>query len=248
MSRIVLDNVTVDLPVYDGADRSFKRAVLSKGIGGRIRRDAQNRVTVRALDGVTLEIVDGDRIGLIGRNGAGKSTLLKVLAGLFEPTAGRSLIEGRVSTLLSLGSLMDPEMSGYENIDHAGALVGLAPRAREAMAAEIEAFTELGEFLDMPVRTYSSGMQMRLSFALLTAQAPEIFLLDEVIGAGDTHFAEKAMARAISVTDRSQILVVASHASATIQNMCNKALWMERGRIRCFGPVNEVINEYSRVG
>jgi ABC-2 type transport system ATP-binding protein/lipopolysaccharide transport system ATP-binding protein len=246
MPRISLDNVIVDIPVYDGADRSIKRRMLgSLGIGGLIRRDGRNRVSVRALNGVSLDLRDGDRLGLIGRNGAGKSTLLRVMAGIFEPTVGSVEVSGRVSTLLSVGMAMDPEMSGYENIDHIGALIGWPMSRLRELYADIEAFTELGEYLSMPVRTYSAGMTVRLSFALLAAQAPEVLLLDEVIGVGDAQFAERAARRIDALCRRSGILVVASHSPEQIGQLCNQVAWLEQGRIRRIGPTAEVMAAYA---
>ena len=245
MSSIIARNVTVDLPIYNGADRSFKRTVFSMGIGGRLDRDRNNRVVVRALDSINLEIRDGDRIGLIGRNGAGKSTLLQVIAGLREPTRGTIAIEGRVSTLFSLLSVMDPELTGYENISMVSALLGISSFRQAALRKDVEEFTELGDYLRLPIRTYSAGMQVRLSFALLTAQNPSIVLLDEVIGAGDAHFASRAMARILDMTARGDILVIASHSEQALRSTCTQVLWLDHGTIRRLGPADEVLRDYN---
>lgn len=245
MPSIILDNVRVDLPVYDGSHRSLRRAVLSMGVGGAIFRRDRNHVSVRALDDISLTLRDGDRVGLIGHNGAGKSTLLRVLAGIYEPTEGRAVIKGRASSLLSMTSMLDPEMTGYENIDHARVLLGIPARRQAELCREIEDFTELGAFLDMPVRTYSAGMTVRLSFALLTAQEPEILLLDEAVGAGDAAFVDKAAERVRALCDQASILVLASHSQEHIRRLCNKVLWLDHGRLRLFGPVDEVLAAYG---
>lgn len=246
MPLIRLENVRVDLPVYDASNRSLRRAMLGMGVGGMVFRKDRSHVIVRALDGISLTLNDGDRVGLIGHNGAGKSTLLRVLAGIYEPTGGRTEIRGRVSSLLNMASMLDPEMTGYENIDHAAVLLSVPSDRRTDLVHDVEEFTELGAFLDMPVRTYSAGMQVRLSFALLTAQAPEILLLDEALGAGDAHFVKKAAARVGERCDRANILVMASHSQSHIRQLCSKAMWLEHGRIRRFGPVDEVLADYSR--
>lgn len=244
MASITLDNATVDLPIYDGSHRSFRRAVLS-GVGGRIFHGRRGVCAVRALDGISLSFRDGDRVGLIGHNGAGKSTLLRVLAGILEPTGGEAIIEGRASSLLNMASLLDLEMTGYENVEQVGALLQLSARARAALQDDVDEFTQLGAFLDMPVRTYSSGMLVRLSFTLLTAQTPEILLLDEALGAGDAAFVGMAADRVSRLCNHASILVMASHAQGHILKLCTHVVWLEHGRIRRFGPTDEVLAEYA---
>lgn len=244
MPSISLADVSVDLPVYDGARRSFRHAVLSAGIGGMISRTPRRHIVIRALDGIMLNLREGDRLGLIGPNGAGKSTLLRVLAGICEPTGGTAVVEGRTSSLLDVGSILDPEMTGYENIDQARLFLGIPANRRADLYRDVEALTELGSFLDLPVRTYSAGMLVRLSFALLTAQEPEILLLDEALGVGDASFGQRAVRRVEQLGDRGHILVLASHSAADIRRMCNKVAWLDRGRLRRLGPVDEVLTAY----
>ena len=246
MPSIILDNVSVDLPIYDGASRSFRRALLSPmRVGGTITRD-RGHMVVRALAGISVELRDGDRLGLIGHNGAGKSTLLRVMGGIYEPTGGVATITGRTSSLLDMSSILDPEMTGFENIERAPILLGLPGRDGQWLRGQVEEFTGLGEFLHMPVKTYSSGMRVRLSFALLTAQEPEILLLDEALGAGDAGFVQKATDRARHIRDNANIVVFASHALGNIRAMCNKVMWLEHGRIRGFGAVDPVLADYQR--
>jgi ABC-type polysaccharide/polyol phosphate transport system ATPase subunit len=245
MASIVLDTVNVDLPIFDAHQRSLRHSVMAMTVGGVISQKGRFR-HVRALDSVSLSIGDGDRIGLIGRNGAGKTTLLRVLAGICEPTTGRATVEGTVSNLLAMRSLLDPEMNGYENIEHASLLLGMPRSALPDLIQDVEEFTELGPFLDMPVRTYSAGMQVRLSFALLTAPTPDILLLDEVLGAGDAGFAAKAAKRIDQLRNRSRILVLASHAQDQILDWCDRVLWLDHGRLVAFGPAREILDDYRQ--
>ena len=244
MPRLLLDNVSVDFPIYDATHRSMRRTLLSMGVGGAIFRRNRNQMAVRALDGIHLDLRDGDRVGLIGHNGAGKSTLLRVLAGLCEPSGGGVLIDGRVGTLLSLLSILDPEMTGFENIDTAAVLLDLPAARRRTLADEVADFTELGEFLALPIKTYSTGMQLRLSLGLMTAQEPDILLVDEVMGAGDAHFFDKASRRLAGLRDRTSIMVMASHNNDQIRQLCNRGIWLQHGRILCQGPVDEVLAAY----
>lgn len=244
MTAISLNKVTVDLPIYDAHHRSFRRALLRAGVGGTILSHRKGYPMVRALDEVDLELREGDRLGLVGHNGAGKSTLLRILGGLREPTGGTARIRGTACSLLNTGSILDPEMSGYENIDHVSTLLGLPPRRLPDLRREILEFTELGDFMQMPVRTYSSGMAMRLAFALLTAQEPDILLLDEVLGAGDVHFLKHAAGRLADLHARAKILVLVSHDPDHIRQMCDRVAWLEHGRIREIGPAEQILNAY----
>jgi ABC-2 type transport system ATP-binding protein/lipopolysaccharide transport system ATP-binding protein len=244
VAAIDLLDVSLDYPIYDAGSRSLKNAML-RGIGGRIAAD-QGRVAIQALRGVSLQLRDGDRLALIGHNGAGKSTLLKVLAGIYEPPEGRVRIEGRVSSLTDLTMGMDMEATGYENIVMRGVFLGLSRAEARARLPEIETFTELGEFLRLPVRSYSAGMLVRLAFAVSTASRPEILIMDEMIGAGDAAFAEKARARVTDYIARSSILVLASHDGAVLRQFCNKGALLQKGRLERFGPIEDVLGAYER--
>lgn len=245
MSSIVLDNVTVDFPIYDGARRSFRHAILQLTVGGTVSHRGRGHLDVRALDGISLTIAAGDRVGLVGHNGAGKSSLLRLLAGLREPSSGSVQVQGRATAILSLGSILDGEMTGYENIDRARLLLDLPRRMQATLTEDVESFTELGMFLNLPVKTYSAGMQLRLSFALMTAQHPEILLLDEVMGAGDSQFRIKAENRMRDIKERAEIMVIASHANEEIRRVCNKVAWLEHGRLQLFGPTHDVLAAYE---
>jgi len=245
MASINADNVSVVFPLYGGGSRSLKKTLANLGSRGRISEDAKHRVIVHALREVSFAAEHGDRIGLIGPNGAGKSTLLRVLAGIYEPTAGSVRCDGQVVPLFNPSLGMEPEATGHENIRLRGLLLGLAPGDIEAKRGEIAVFTELGNYLDMPVRTYSSGMMLRLAFAISTCFVPEILLLDEWIGVGDAHFVEKAERRMHEVVGQSSIVLIASHSNDLIRRLCNKALYLESGRIRLYGPADEVVAAYA---
>ncbi|MBF0097344.1 MAG: ABC transporter ATP-binding protein [Magnetococcales bacterium] len=244
MASVFLDQVCVDFPVYYGRQRSLRGTLLHWKIGGVLSRDLDNQFMVRSLDHVTVQFHDGDRIGLIGDNGAGKSTLIRIIAGILEPTSGEFTCQGSLASILTLATILDGEMTGYENINRALVLLGVAKNRWSHLLNDIEQFTELGDFLSLPIKTYSSGMQLRLSFALMTLHQPDIVLLDEVFAAGDATFRDKAKARLEKITNNCGILVVAHHAMAEIQRLCNKVLWLERGKVHRFGSTESVVAEY----
>jgi len=247
MTAIVLDRVCVDFPIYD-SDRSLRKLLFRSSVGGIVRNDGsrRKRVTIRALDNLSFELHEGDRLGLIGHNGAGKSTLLRVMSGGYTPSSGAIGIEGEVASLLSLGVGFDVEDTGLENIYTGCLFYGMTPGQIRQKTDEIAEFTGLGEYLQMPVRTYSSGMQVRLSFAIATAIEPNILLLDEVLGAGDAQFMIKAQQRIEQLMQRASLLVLASHSTDVIRQFCNKALLLRAGRIEEIGPVESVIAAYER--
>ncbi|MHB2168697.1 ABC transporter ATP-binding protein [Alsobacter sp. R-9] len=228
---IDLENVSVSIPIYNARSRSIRRDVLRR-VGAGLHGGDQEVVRVEALRGVTLSLRPGDRVGLVGHNGAGKSTLLRVLAGAYEPSAGRAVIRGRVAALLDIGLGMEPELTGRENILLRAACMGLTYREAKDLEPEIEAFCELGAFLDMPMRTYSSGMALRLAFAVSTSVAPDILLLDELVTVGDAAFAEKAKARMDALMEKAAIMVLATHDDAMIARLCNRVLRLEGGARR----------------
>lgn len=202
---------------------------------------------VKALANVSLTLQEGDRIGLIGHNGAGKSTLLRVLAGVYEPIAGRVLVSGKITPLFDMMPGLDGEDTGYQNIVTMGMLHGMSRAEVEAKIPEIEEFSELGEYLDLPVRTYSTGMTTRLGFAVATAIDPGILLMDEGVGAGDARFAERAAKRMNEFVGRSRIIVLASHSEAMLRSMCNKAALMHEGHVINLGTVQEILDQYYAI-
>ncbi len=204
-----------------------------------------HRVLVRALRGVSLSIDSGDRLGLVGRNGAGKSTLLRVMTGIYEPEAGTVRVHGRVASLTNLTMGMDMEGTGYENILIRGLMLGLSRRESMERVEDIENFTELGDYLNLPLRTYSAGMLLRLAFGIATSIQPEIVIMDEMIGAGDKAFAEKASARLDRLMAAAHILVIASHVPSLLYRFCNKAALMREGQLIAIGPVKEIVERYE---
>jgi lipopolysaccharide transport system ATP-binding protein len=231
MSYIKAQNLVVEFPLFNNTHRSIKNAVLHATTGGRLAKYAGKTTGVRALDTLNFEINIGDRVGLMGHNGSGKTTLLRVLAGAYEPTHGALHLKGRVASLLDISLGMDHDATGYENIFLRGIMMGLAPAEIREKTDEIAAFTELGEYLDMPVRTYSSGMQLRLAFAVSTSVQADIIVMDEWLSVGDASFIAKASERLQKLVDGASILVIASHDLGLINKICNRAFRMEHGRI-----------------
>ena len=232
---IKVEDLSIELPIYGIHSRSLKKTLVSMGAGSRLMRHAGNQIRVHALNNLSFSLHDGDRLALVGHNGAGKTTLLRVLAGVFEPTAGVITVEGRTAPIFDITLGMDMDATGYENIQLRGLLLGLHPRDIAARTAEIAAFTDLGDYLSMPVRTYSSGMLLRLGFAVATAIQPEVLLMDEWIAAVDAGFLTKAEQRINDVIEQSSIMVLASHDLHLLRRMCNKILILDHGSIRYFG-------------
>lgn len=245
MSHVKASNLLVEMPIYELSGRSMKLRVLGALKNNRFGTNSGITV-VRALQNINFEFHDGDRIGLIGANGAGKSTLLRVLAGIYEPSGGELAIDGKAVALLEMGLGMDDTLTGYQNIKLRGMLLGMEPDEVESKTREIADFTDLGDYLHFPIRTYSSGMRIRLAFAISTAVHADLLLLDEVIGVGDAAFIEKANARLKTFQDRAKIVFIASHSGAVISDMCNKAIWLDGGNQMYVGDVREALDAYSR--
>ena len=244
MSSIVLDRVSVSFPIYSAGNRSLKNMMISATTGGRIGKDA-NHLVIQALDEFSLSLNDGDRVALVGHNGAGKTTLLRVLAAIFEPVAGTVDIQGRVTPMFDISLGIDAESTGYENIVLRGLYLGLSRAEIMERRESVAEFTELGPFLNLPVRTYSAGMQARLAFAMATCIEPDILLLDEGIGAGDADFLVKANERLDQFIKKAGILVLASHSIDLVRKLCNKAVLMEHGRLVQSGDVDAVLDIYG---
>jgi ABC-2 type transport system ATP-binding protein/lipopolysaccharide transport system ATP-binding protein len=246
MASISLSHASVEIPVFAVGNNSLKATLLRKAVGGKFAQAGTNLI-INALNDVSIELRDGERVGLIGQNGAGKTTLLRVLAGVYPPTSGSVRVVGRVSPMFDISLGMSPDATGIENIRVCGALWGLSRAEIAAGIDDIVEFTELGDYLEIPVRTYSAGMLLRLSFAIATLRQPEILLLDEIIGVGDASFQAKAKARLQKIVSRAQILVVSSHSDLIIRDLCEKAIWLDKGSVAAFGPVEEVLAAYNAV-
>jgi len=246
MANIKLNHVTLDYPLYN-TSRSFKRALIKNITGGIIKNNSDNVSYIRSIDDVSLDIRDGDRVGIIGHNGAGKTTLLKILSGIYPITSGAIEVTGKISSLFTTSPGLDMDDTGYETIFNCGMLLGLSRHGRANIIEDIEYFTELGDFLNLPVRTYSAGMLTRLCFAIATSIHPEILLLDEGLGAGDARFTQKAKIRTENLIKKSSILLLASHSNSLIQELCNKAILLNKGKLISYGPINDVIKEYENL-
>ena len=244
MALIEFSNVCVDFPGYNASGRSLKKNLMQVATGGRIGSDNGGRVVVRSIDNLSFTLTDGERVGLIGHNGAGKSTLLRLLSGVYYPTGGTVHREGNVGSLIDISLGIDPEATGRENIFLRGGLLGMTKRDIRLAFDSIVTFSELGDFVDMPLRTYSSGMHLRLAFAVSTLLRPEILLMDEWLSVGDEHFKHKAEARLKDLVQSSNILVIASHDRELVQDVCTRVLWLEHGRIRADGRPEEVLQAY----
>ena len=243
-TAIRVADVSVDIPVYDVASTSLRKLILGRTVGGRFAQGGTH-VIINALKNISFEAHEGDRIGLIGNNGSGKTTLLRALADVYPPTSGSVDVDGRVSTMFDATLGMYEDSTGFENIRVSGILWGLTRSQIEASMDDIIEFTELGDYLNLPLRTYSTGMKLRLAFAIATLREPDILLLDEVIGVGDAGFYQKAYSRLQSLVRRTRILVVASHSNAIIQQLCNKAIWLRNGVLEAYGDVAEVLKDYQ---
>jgi len=246
-SELSLDNVSVSFPIYHGGSRSLKKSLLFRGSGGQLASDASHRITVEALRNVSMEFRTGDRVALIGNNGAGKTTLLRVMAGIYEPVTGVVKSRGRISPMFDISLGIDGDISGYDNIRLRGLILGLPAREIEERMADIAEFTELGDYLDIPVRTYSSGMMTRLTFAVATCFSPEILLMDEWILAGDAGFLAKAQHRVEAFVEQAGILVLASHSTEICRRWCNKGVWMERGEVKMAADISAVLDSYNSI-
>jgi ABC-type polysaccharide/polyol phosphate transport system ATPase subunit len=255
-ATIAAENLAIDIPVYDVTSRSLRHVLMlnpiasafrgASHVGGAIAMGARGIVVVRAIDSISFEIKSGERVGLIGHNGAGKTTLLRTLAGIYEPTGGRLQTVGRIMPLFNLMEGMMPDATGREFIQIRATLLGLQPKEIDAMAEEVVDFCELGDYIDMPVRMYSTGMLVRLAFAIATSATSDILLFDELIGAGDARFVEKAQERLQRFVDRSSIVVVASHSRTVLEQWCNRAFLLEHGKLIHDGSVREVLETYDR--
>lgn len=245
MAEIHLNNVSVEFPVYNVSARSFKKDFLRIATGGSVSRDAKSHVVVKSLNDISLSIKHGDRIGLIGHNGSGKSTLLKLLARIYEPSDGQILINGHVSPMLNIMHGIEGEFTGFENIYIQGTILGMSRKEIEPKVADIVAFSGLGDYLSMPVRTYSAGMQVRLAFSIATSIRPDILLIDEIFGAGDSSFMTKARERMVTLLNQSSIVVMATHSDELIKEFCNKALLLEGGKIKFYGNTQEALARYQ---
>jgi ABC-type polysaccharide/polyol phosphate transport system, ATPase component len=231
MTHILLNNVCVDFPIYNTTGRSLKNQLMQAATGGRMGSNERGRVVVRALQKISLDLKEGDRLGVIGHNGAGKSTLLRVISGVYEPIEGFLDIKGKITSMIDLSIGMDGEATGIENIYLRGALLGFNRKWLSSKVSDIVDFAGLGDFIRMPLRTYSTGMQMRLAFSIATLVQPEIILMDEWLNVGDADFQKKAQHRLQEIVKKSSILVIATHSPELVAKVCNRTIRLDRGTL-----------------
>lgn len=244
MAYIKLENVSVEMPVFNSQGRSLKKTIMGIATGGKIGLTESGKTVIKSLEQINLEIKDKERLGILGHNGAGKSTLLRVLSKVYSPTSGNAIIQGSIGSLIDISLGIDSEATGIENIFLRGALLGVSKRRLKEELPKLIEFSELGDFINMPVRTYSTGMHMRLAFAVSTIISPEILLMDEWLSVGDQGFQKKAEKRLSELVDNSNILVIASHSRQLIERCCTKVVWLEHGRVRMLGSPEEVCPRY----
>jgi ABC-type polysaccharide/polyol phosphate transport system ATPase subunit len=246
-SHVRLERFSIDFQIYQPSARLAKKALLQAAVGGLVGRSQDSgRVVLRALQEVTLDIPSGQRVALIGHNGAGKTTLLRAIAGIYGPTGGAISVTGAAVPLFDISLGIDAEATGYENILLRGLLMGLTRADIERKVEDIAEFSELGDYLHLPVRTYSSGMMLRLLFSIVTSVDAKILLMDEWLGAGDQEFIAKADRRMQDIIDRSHILMLASHNVELLQKLCNRGVVLQAGRLVFDGPVEQAIDYYSQ--
>ncbi|MCO7519619.1 MULTISPECIES: ATP-binding cassette domain-containing protein [unclassified Pseudomonas] len=239
MAHIIAKDLVVEFPIYQGAQRSMRKTFLNAASGGRLA-GSDSRVTVRAVDGANFSIGDGERVGLLGHNGSGKTTLLRTLSGVFEPASGTLDMAGSVTSLLDISQGFDTDSSGIENITLRAITMGISRKQIKPHIDEICDFSGLGDYLKLPVRTYSSGMMMRLAFAISTSVGSDILLMDEWLSVGDDDFKARATERLNHLFNRAAIVVIASHDTALLARTCTRILHVDHGRIIREETVNEL--------
>jgi lipopolysaccharide transport system ATP-binding protein len=244
MAYISLINIGLDIPIFNPGTRSLKKRLIQEIAGGNLYQSDQGPVVVRALQNINLEFKHGDRVGILGHNGSGKSTLLRVLSGIYKPTSGQVTINGHVAPLIDISLGIDSEATGQENIFMRGALLGLSKKQINEQLEEIIEFSELGDFIDMPVRTYSSGMHLRLAFSVSTVIRPEILIMDEWLSVGDESFKHKVESRMRKLVDSTSILIIASHSKELMLQTCDRIIWLEHGYVKMDSNAKEVCEKY----
>jgi lipopolysaccharide transport system ATP-binding protein len=244
MASIVFKHASIEIPIFNASSRSLTNRLIQVATGGELSADSHGRVVVNALNDISFEFEDGEKIALLGHNGAGKTSLLRMLSGVYHPTSGEANIHGEVGSLIDLSLGIDNEATGRENIFIRGALLGLKKTEIDNKIDEIIEFSELGDFINMPVRTYSSGMHLRLAFAVSTIVRPEILLMDEWLSVGDENFKHKAEIRLKSLVASTKILVIATHSRTLAETTCNRAIWLEHGKIKMDGSTRTICDAY----
>ncbi len=242
-ASVIIRDASVEFPVFNSQNRGLINNLL--GYKGRVKGAGESAVRTAALSGINLSYSSGDRVALIGENGAGKSTFLRMLSGVYTPLSGEVIVNGSMSTLFDLTLGIDPAATGYDFIVTKLILAGFKKKNIKSKIDDVERFTELGEYMAMPVRVYSSGMLLRLAFAVATLNAPKILLMDEMIGVGDTRFMVKAQSRLERMINETEIIFLASHDESILRRLCNKGIYFKSGRVEFNGSIDEVLGCYS---
>jgi ABC-type polysaccharide/polyol phosphate transport system ATPase subunit len=241
MAKILLEDVGLTFTLRRERSVTIKEYLLK-----RLFMDSVNpRMHIHALNNINLDCQDGDRVGVIGHNGAGKSTLLKMIAGIYPPTRGQRIVEGKICSLFDIALGFEMEATGRENITYRAFLQGETPSSLKKKRAEIEEFCELGDFLNVPMRYYSAGMMVRLAFSIATTVEPEVLLIDEMLGAGDMSFQIKARERMKQMMGQAKLMVLVAHDLDSIRAVCNRGIWLQHGNMMAEGPVDDVIHKYT---
>ena len=244
MSRIVLHDFCLSYPIYQGSAKFLRQTLVEGVVGGAIKYSKNtNLIRIDALKNLNLQISSGDRVALVGHNGAGKSSLLRAIAGIYYPVSGTIECEGKIASLFDISFGVDEEATGYENILLRGLMMGLTKEEIKTKQEEICLFSGLGQFLDLPTKTYSSGMSLRLLFSISTSIDADIILMDEWIAAGDQEFVEKANKRLMDLVDKSKILVIASHNIDLLKSICNRVIKLKSGEVVFDGLICEAIEK-----
>jgi lipopolysaccharide transport system ATP-binding protein len=244
MSYINFHQVSVEFPIFNARSRSLKEYALKIATGGRLGKTSEGVVSVKALDNINFTFQSGEKIGVVGHNGSGKSTLLRVLGGAYVPTNGIATIKGSISSLIDIGTGIDEESTGRQNVYIRGALLGISKKILLSRIDDIIEFSQLGQYIDLPVRIYSTGMQLRLAFAISTIIQPNILIMDEWLSVGDEDFKDRAESRLQSLLGKTDILVIASHSPELVLKMCTRALWLEHGQLRMDSSPEKVVAAY----
>ena len=240
MSRISVENLSIKFRLYHNRSPTLKE--YAANIFKRSQPSAFS--DFRAVNDVSFNIEAGERLGIVGHNGAGKSTLLKALCRIYEPSEGRILVDGRIAPLLEIGAGFHPEFTGRENIYLNGAILGYSKEQLKAIEEGVIEFAGLEEFIDIPVKYYSTGMYLRLAFSLATSVHPDILILDEMFAGGDANFVQKATARMMKIIESANIMVVVSHDTHLLSTLCTRVIWMDHGKVKEDGPALDVLNHY----
>lgn len=245
-SFINLKNISLDFPVYEANSLSIRNTFKNVGrdLISRSKISMENRSIVKGLTDINLSIKHGDKVALLGSNGSGKTTLLKLIAGIYSPTLGNIEKKGKINCMLDIGFGFEPDATGYENIYLTNIFQGIQKKDIDIMLSEIEEFSGLGEFLNMPFRTYSSGMQARLAFSCAVANSPEILLIDEFFSTGDKDFLKKSEKKVLEMMSSSSILIFASHNLEMLKKICDKGILIKDGKVDDYGEINNIIEKY----